>query len=587
MVKLDNWRKEFFNIFSVPGDLEEGSLAQLATALGNVVNTLSCKLHGYVAARTTILSKQGGQAARLEASLLRALAYSIIERPHDQPGAGSGASKTFDVDETVKATLISMISNGEIGAALLFKGESFANNRHQSQDVKEDVLTYWKLCVQFRNTAKSLWVNNFKAFIQGDNERNGIELFIRDPYLFDNSQWMVRLLTMDQFWPVRDFLGTSVLHVLLQELGRRRSQGDAEESPDLARRIALHCQNKDKDPPDRLGRLAIHIAAQYNLPDVVQALLNAGKEQDRRERWSGRTALHFAAALGHLEVCETLLWQISDQQSKDNPEVCKVSAVRISARQSGDLNLVDKYGRVPLHYACRLGHVEVVKTLLRRRDILANIPDRWGDTPLMAALQSERSGHHLGRQSQDWRVRGPLVCPADIESETSAFKELLRHPWINPNLANHRKDTALHIAVSQNNLEAVRQLASKCSASINSKDADGRTALCCAARQKWGDLIVKTLLGVKGVDPSIPDSQGKTALDYALLKGNTKIHYLLSSHAKNASKVDAGNGADGCGFDGFQEKVYAASLAATRPPREAPVPQAEQSIALNSIASAE
>jgi len=517
----------------------------MAPALRDAVHSLSHTLHGYAAARTTALSSCTEQSARLEASALRAFAYHIIERPHSGPGADNypSTSSVIQVDESVRKTLDSMISNGEIGAALLFYGESFANNTHPSGDVKKNLCQYWALCHQFHTIARSLWDNRLKSTISSDIQRRGIEMFVKVPYVFDNSRWMAMLTDMEAYWPIRDCLGTSVLHVLLQELGRKKSLEGAHESSNFSKRIASHCQRPDQDPMDRSGRSAIHIAAQHNLPDVVQALIDVGINGDRRTR-SRRTALHFAAALGHSDVCGVLV-----QHSKD-------------------VNSVDRYARTPLHYACRLGHVEVVRILLRRRDILVNQKDEGGDTPLMAALRSEQLRRPSGQESQDhsfpWEMGSPwrsLALSTQTGSRTSPYKEFVRHLGVDFNLTNGRSETALHIAVLQNNYEAVEELAFRCVASINTKDIDGRTALCCAAQRGLDERIVQILLSVAGVDSGLPDLHGKTPLDYASLPGkNFKIHSLLNARENFADFAGAGVTADA-----FRENLFRSSLTTTGP----------------------
>lgn len=547
-MKLDSWRREFSNIFLGFSDSLEGLLAQLSPALRGVVHAISNTLQGYVAARTSILSSSVEPADKLEASALRAFAYDIIERPHSGLSAENHACTPLVVDESAKKTLDSMISNREIGTALLFAGESFASNRYPSQEVDNDLLVYWSLCVEFRNIADTLWKNRLKATIHGEMERRGVEMIIPEPYIFDNSQWMARLIDMESFWSIRDCLGTSVLHVLLQEIGRRRSQGIAQEPPGLAKRIATHCQRPDHDPADRSGRSAIHIATQHNLPDIIQALISAGLSLDRRT-FSGRTALHFAAALGYSEVCKAL------------------------AHHGKDVNCVDRYARAPLHYACRLGHVDAVKVLLRHPNIIVNQQDRDGDTPLMAALRSERTrrppgrggihehGNSLWEAGSTWRS---LTRPAEIGSGESAYKELVRHPSVNFNLANGRGETALHIAVLQNDLGAVQKLAFGCAPSINATDIEGRTALCCAAQRDSDGSIVRILLQVNSIDSKLPDRRGKTPLDYARSNNNFKAHVLINAQV-NKDALAKYSGEENSSYDVYWEEAFRTSLTTTGP----------------------
>lgn len=528
VVKFDSWREEFSGIFlGFGGGSEEGVLAQIAPALRNAVQTICLTLLGHLAARESVLSWSDDPAANLEASALRLLTYDIVERPHAGLGADNHCSTPFVVDAGMKRKLEMMITNGEIGAALLLEGELFANNRHPSDDVPANMLEYWRLCKQFGVTAKALWENCFKPTIQDQTQKRGIEMFVGEPYVFDNSRWMAPLIDMETHWPVQDCLGTSVLHVLLHDLGQRRREGV---TPELARKVAFHCQRREHNiimnPADRCGRSVIHIAAQNNLPTVVQALVDVGIDPDSQTH-SGRTALHFAAALGYFAVC------------------------RILVNHTKDRAYVDKYGRTPLHYACRMGHVDIVKLLLhlsglhpgQHPGIFANQQDKGGNTPLMAALLSKRRRHPSGKNGSElvcdlWGTGGVSRLP--IRREANAYEELIRPPMVdimNFSLQNNRGETALHMAVLQDNYEAVQNLSPLCASSINFTDSQGRTALCCAAKYSTDERIVKCLLDVIGIDYNVPDNQGNTPLLYASSNSNRGIAWLLNNHA-NCANMD-------------------------------------------------
>src|SRR4051812_13573978 len=145
VVKFDSWREEFSGIFLGFGDSEEGVLAQIAPALRNAAQTICRTLLGHLAARESALSRSDDPAAKLEASVLRLLTYDIVERPHSGLGADNLCSTPFVVDAAMKRRLEIMITNGEIGAALLLQGELFATNRHPSDVVPANMLGYWRL----------------------------------------------------------------------------------------------------------------------------------------------------------------------------------------------------------------------------------------------------------------------------------------------------------------------------------------------------------------------------------------------------------------------------------------------------------
>lgn len=516
VVKLDSWRKESSDIFLGSGDSEEGALAQTAPALRTAVQALCQTLYGHLATREAALSRSIDPTARLEASTLRLLTYDIIERPHAGLSADNRASVPIDISETMKRILDGMVANREVGAAWVLAGELFANNIPPSDDATANLRGYWKLGADFRSISKTIWESCFKPVIQDEESKHEIEMFIAEPYVFDSSHWMLSMLplNMKEFWPTRDCLGTSVLHVLLYELGQmRRDKGITQEPTELAKEIASHC--REHDLADRSGRSAIHIATQNNLPDVVQALMDEGISPNSETRL-GRTALHFAAALGYSKVCESL----------------------INRADGEDVNYADKYGRTPLHYACRLGKIDVIKILLRHSDILVNQQDRQDETPLMAALLSERartaSGQTRSRHGND--VRGLGGVPRLLaRMETCAYKVFFRNPRVDFSLQNKRGKTALHVAVLQNNFEAVEDLVPYCAKFINTTDIKGRTALCCAAKQNAEEDIVKSLLKVPGIDSMLTDYRGESPLSYAMSHNNHRVASQLNAHISSAS----------------------------------------------------
>jgi ankyrin repeat protein len=71
---------------------------------------------------------------------------------------------------------------------------------------------------------------------------------------------------------------------------------------------------------------------------------------------------------------------------------------------------------------------------------------------------------------------------------------------------------------------------------INAKNKAGKTALMYSVKNKYVLPHTQMLLE-NGADPSIKDSQGKTALDYALEKGNIDAAKLIRSFNSNAPAI--------------------------------------------------
>lgn len=98
------------------------------------------------------------------------------------------------------------------------------------------------------------------------------------------------------------------------------------------------------------GRVAIHMAAHYNRPDIVQLLIDFGADFEARVisqpgcapadlGWEGYTPLHFAAEYGRLETVQLLL---------------KVGAQR---------NVLNRFGKTQLDLAISKGNSEIAALL--------------------------------------------------------------------------------------------------------------------------------------------------------------------------------------------------------------------------------
>ena len=77
----------------------------------------------------------------------------------------------------------------------------------------------------------------------------------------------------------------------------------------------------------------------------------------------GMTPLHYAAALGHLEICSLIVKNVEDK----NPD--------------------DRNGWTPLHWAAQFGHLEVCELLIANV-IERNPEDIRGVTPLHSAASN-------------------------------------------------------------------------------------------------------------------------------------------------------------------------------------------------------
>jgi ankyrin repeat protein len=179
---------------------------------------------------------------------------------------------------------------------------------------------------------------------------------------------------------------------------------------------------KDPDPEveinqlDGKGRIALHHLAsdkkrnyeyktrpgpgeqQYIDQDILEKLSNAGNEPSAKDN-KGLTCLHWAAAMG----CSGLL-KVFLESGKFNVDVdeenygawtplhhaCEApndvaKSVEILLNHEADPNKKTRNGRTPLHLAAAAGNLEIVRTLLKHKDIKRNARDMFGNTALLSA----------------------------------------------------------------------------------------------------------------------------------------------------------------------------------------------------------
>jgi ankyrin repeat protein len=226
-----------------------------------------------------------------------------------------------------------------------------------------------------------------------------------------------------------------------------------------------------------------------------------------KRREGGR--IHTSAALSEIEYILSLLSLDSDL-----------------------INQGDAENATPLHYACAVGSLDTIISLIQHGANI-NATNFHDETPLLwALLESDIKKRH-GKITYLIK-NGANINKANVEGETiahQAFRDpiltlhLLQHD-ANPNAKNIFDWTPLHYAMLfEDSIESAKHLIDY-NANINSLDDEGFTPLHLAAKHNNIDAI--KLLISSGADLTIQNKYGQTAYDLACsLELDNKILTLL------------------------------------------------------------
>ena len=242
----------------------------------------------------------------------------------------------------------------------------------------------------------------------------------------------------------------------------------------------------------RVKSLALQLLSKFGGHISAKLLLWGDFDLWEREgRYSeGFTGLHCTAYLGLDEIAISLL---------EEDKGCSA-------------DMADGWGRTPLMWASESGHEEMVKLLLRRKDVNPNWRIDDGRTPLLCAAK----GGHEG-------VVKLLLGWNDVNSNTKDHdgstplwyegiaKLLLRRKKVNPNSRDTFGNTPLLYATKGGHEGLVKLLLSRKVVNPDSRDNSGQTPLSCAAGGGH-EGIVKLLLDRKEVDASSRGNYGRTPL---------------------------------------------------------------------------
>jgi ankyrin repeat protein len=222
-----------------------------------------------------------------------------------------------------------------------------------------------------------------------------------------------------------------------------------------------------------------------------------------------------------------------------------------------DFNVRDSHGNTALHIALRRHNNKSIIALLADPRVDCNLRNEDNDTILDVALY--RGSHDILTQllfhpstttemlnATDARgntmlMRAIIITGTRRYSPVNApmtnYIPLLADARVDCNLRNHDGDTALHIAATNGNTDAVEVLVTNVRVDCNARDSHGNTALHIAAAHGYADMV-KKLLANSRVDCNVRNEHGDTALHIAATNGYANmVKELLADKRLDSEQI--------------------------------------------------
>ena len=297
-------------------------------------------------------------------------------------------------------------------------------------------------------------------------------------------------------------------------------------------------------------------AAIHRHANVVDALLSDYQCLIDAKGRDGYTALHYSCRYGHIDMVRLLIKHKANVNARtdsgDTPLTLAVINKHdnvVHALLSDSQCLVDSKGQdgyTALHYSCRYGHVDIVRTLVKHK---ANINAKTDsdDTPLTLATRNKHDNvvHALLSDSQ---------CLVDAKGQDgyTALQYSCRYSYVgivrtlvnhkaNVNARTYSGDTPLTLAAINKHDNVVHAL-SDYNCEVYAKDKDAYTALLHLSCERGYDSIVRSILNEDKANVNTRTDSGHTPLTLASRYGHDNVVHALLSNSQ--CLVDA-KGQDG------------------------------------------
>ncbi len=202
--------------------------------------------------------------------------------------------------------------------------------------------------------------------------------------------------------------------------------------------------------------------------------------------------------------------------------------VKILLQNSASINAQDNYGNTPLHLAAAEGNINIVQILLNN-GAKSNVKNNYGNTPLhLAAAKQKKELKTTTVNIKNlvmMQLNGTVIKYSD---NAKIIKALLNSKDTFVNRKNCDGYYPIHLAVRNNNLDAVEALLRDSNTDVNKGDDKGKeTALMLAVQNNNHDMV-ELLLSCGKIDCNLKNGSGYTALALALMNSNCSDNIVVT-----------------------------------------------------------
>lgn len=270
--------------------------------------------------------------------------------------------------------------------------------------------------------------------------------------------------------------------------------------------------NIEISPKDSMNSTPLHLAAMRGLSDTVRILLEFGADVTARND-NDDSPMHLAAVEGYKDVvCQLMVKEHVDARGF--------------------------HGRTALHFAAKRGHMDLVRMFLDH-GADANVADSSGFRPIIDCLEYGHEGIALLLLEKDVQVdfegpggRNPLHVAAQTGSEI-VVKALLG-AGCNARGLTAAQETPLWIALTSGRHNVIDLLFEAAPETIHVANIRGISPVHIAA--EYGDLQSLDKLIERGADLTRCSVIGNNALYFAARSGNIDLVNRLLDHGVNVNR---------------------------------------------------